>query len=520
MKCPDCEYALWTLKPPGPCPECGRPFMTTDFQFPPGAARFHCPHCDALYMGNDALGLPAPRHFACVRCGQPVDVPLMTVTPAQGVDPDAPMGQEVPWAARKRIGFVRGFFTTLGWSLFSPGRIGDGVAVRAAPGRAWWFATFIAIVAGLLSTLGWIVVFGAIRRALPSSGGPAVPVAAIVAVGMFIWVMVVALLYTTIGVPLVATLGHVLLVMTGARAGGIERTLAAYWYGQGPSVLTLFPIVGVYLSPFSAVWSMVSTALVLRRAQRVSGLRAALAAILPAVLIFGSVIALFVWLIFAAPRAMLSNRSYDIGPSRLAGALIGAQDANGRLPAHVVALAGGRGLTFAMDLTDPTVGAMRATSQPATQPALAAVDAMTPEQAAAMAKALDDGQPLYVFGDLVFCHRGVDLLKADNGLWLAFTDPRPMAGATRSNPSIGGGAPSDGWVTLTAHTAGGREVGVNGKWSALVSAQNTLRAAAGLPPLPSDLRKLPTPPTLPLPGLSPAKGENDTDSDTEPPPPR
>jgi RNA polymerase subunit RPABC4/transcription elongation factor Spt4 len=76
MRCGKCGYALWNLNQPR-CPECGRAFAATDWEFEPGSVRFACVECgetlDVTSFGNDETTCPA--------CGSEMEWGSVRVTP-------------------------------------------------------------------------------------------------------------------------------------------------------------------------------------------------------------------------------------------------------------------------------------------------------------------------------------------------------------------------------------------------------------------------------------------------------
>ena len=68
MRCKQCDYRLWNLTARR-CPECGTPFLPSEFEFVPNSVQFCCPHCGQAYYGTDAKGHLVPPAFTCGRCG-------------------------------------------------------------------------------------------------------------------------------------------------------------------------------------------------------------------------------------------------------------------------------------------------------------------------------------------------------------------------------------------------------------------------------------------------------------------
>ncbi|MEZ6234515.1 MAG: Yip1 family protein [Phycisphaerales bacterium] len=81
-----------------------------------------------------------------------------------------------------------------------------------------------------------------------------------------------------IGMWVWAVIAHVLLKITGKTAGGFRGTMLALYYASGANFITAVPCVGFM---FGWIWWSVSATLMLTQFQRVGGLRATLAGVLP-----------------------------------------------------------------------------------------------------------------------------------------------------------------------------------------------------------------------------------------------
>src|SRR4051812_7864561 len=101
MRCPGCDYPLWNL-PTRQCPECGRPFLPSEFDFVANSVRFCCPHCPQEYYGPGPRGPLVPDRFACVRCGHHIGMDQMTLLPTAGVAEEQTRTDTVPWLERRK----------------------------------------------------------------------------------------------------------------------------------------------------------------------------------------------------------------------------------------------------------------------------------------------------------------------------------------------------------------------------------------------------------------------------------
>ena len=99
MRCRTCDYRLWNLLERR-CPECGTPFLPSQYEFFPNTIRFRCPHCDQSYYGTGEKGHLDPAEFDCVSCGRRIDMDQTVLEPTAGVDEDQTQTERVPWLER------------------------------------------------------------------------------------------------------------------------------------------------------------------------------------------------------------------------------------------------------------------------------------------------------------------------------------------------------------------------------------------------------------------------------------
>ena len=97
-----------------------------------------------------------------------------------------------------------------------------------------------------------------------------------------------------------ALLSHLSLVVTGGCAYPLSRTFSVICLSSGTLAIQAVPCVGPYcLGYVVVVWWIVSAILMLMHGQRVSGLRATIAILWPPLLLIGSVIAFYIYMISA-----------------------------------------------------------------------------------------------------------------------------------------------------------------------------------------------------------------------------
>ncbi|MCA9299018.1 MAG: hypothetical protein KDA28_08125, partial [Phycisphaerales bacterium] len=95
MRCRTCQYELWNLAE-RTCPECGSPYLPSDYDFVPNTVEFLCPNCERAYYGLDERGHP-PRGEVTCECGFEVDLDQMILRPRDGCRTADTMPQHHPW---------------------------------------------------------------------------------------------------------------------------------------------------------------------------------------------------------------------------------------------------------------------------------------------------------------------------------------------------------------------------------------------------------------------------------------
>ncbi len=463
MFCKGCGYRLWNLAARR-SPECGRPFVPSEFEFVPSSVQFCCPHCGQPYYGTDPQGLLVPRSFDCVKCHTRVHLDEMLVLPAPNVDEQQTVPQRMPWLDRRTRGRVHAWFSTVGMALVSPLRLMRALPPNAPAGPAWLFALTATIPVALLGcgTLG-ILMFGM----APFRAGPPRLLAVLAGFAMG-WGLLAA-------VFLVAGLvTHGLLRLTGATAHGLGRTYQALCYSTGANIVSAIPCVGYYVG---WIWWVVSAVLMVKEAQRVHGLRATIAVLTTPVLAVAGFIGLAAWTTYVVTTRVTSGMGSGgtVTAQLVAQALLSRAAANqGQFPPHAAAL-----------LTDNTLNVTYFTVYPGTDAGKVPIGGTTldrywllsPAQAApytaAAVAALPPGTVAYRVGDLVFTYSGFGWPPPDPNLCLVLQSPDPNQGTGQL-----------AWVV--AGLADGRVVTVMPAELPLwLTRQNALRARFKLPPLPA-----------------------------------
>ncbi|MGQ9651520.1 MAG: MJ0042-type zinc finger domain-containing protein [Phycisphaerae bacterium] len=284
MRCKTCEYRLWNL-PARRCPECGTPFKPSDYDFTINSVQFRCPHCDQSYYGTGEHGHLVPMEFDCVGCGRHIHMDEMVLSPTAGVEENQTRIENAPWLERAQRGRVRAWLSTVGMALTRPARLMEMLPEEGATGQAVLFGVittlllvplalspfFLLPLVFLVSGLGRVGLGEVAALVLADIVATAVTLAS-----MLVWGLTI----------------HGLLRITGETAGGLGRTYQAVFYGSGANVGSALPCMGIYVG---WIWCVISTVLMVKSRQRVSGLRAAFATVAFPVSFLAGIIGLYVW---------------------------------------------------------------------------------------------------------------------------------------------------------------------------------------------------------------------------------
>jgi len=468
VRCRQCEYPLWNL-PTRACPECGLPFRPSEYEFVPGTVEFCCPHCGQGYFGTSAEGHLRPESFECVACHAWMTMDEAMLRPAPGVDESQTLPIKNPWLSRQRLGFFRAFFSTLGKTLTAPGNLLRVTPPGTAYGAGRGF--FFLILAWLLGTT--VVGMAAVSLAAGFSG------MAMSFAFCGLWANPLVIIAWFIAVLLWGVAAHLILLMTGGAKHGISRTYEALCYGAGPMVMLVMPCIG----PFACIWSIVSSTIAFKAAQKVGGGRASLCVVTPPlvvmVLLFVGWMAFVMWVMstMPAPGGMGSGAvAYTTTPDQqartLTGELLGlAERNNGAGPTH------GLELLDRASVVPQDFATIWPVDIPYFGPTLARFHTMMPQERAetlaSAARMINERTVAHRVGDVVLTYHGIaDLRAANPGLWIVVICEDPSETMRSIDPIWVGRA--DGSIIAVPQSG----------FAAALDAQNLLRAENGLPPLP------------------------------------
>jgi hypothetical protein len=302
VRCKTCDYLLWNI-PPGPCPECGTPFKPTDYDFVPASVQFCCPKCNQDYYGTTMQGHLQPSRFVCARCSAEIESDQMILRPTAGLREDVSTIAPLAWVDPSRRGFFGRFFATIRDAIGTPTNCMQRVHAGSPSRHAYRFAVLAVTLFLICSVVPIFLMFGVIMPIAASfglgGGGIAYTIVAVVlgVVLMSVGVVIALLTWTASA--------HLILRLTGGTPHPMSRTAHAICYSAGTGFLVGVPCLGFYMTPIAGVWWCAAAAVMLVKAQAVSGWRAALAVLALPALVIGASIGMAAWGIYSVHSAFI-----------------------------------------------------------------------------------------------------------------------------------------------------------------------------------------------------------------------
>lgn len=484
MRCKKCEYRLWNLTSRR-CPECGTPFVPSEFEFVPNSVQFCCPHCNQSYYGTDDNGHIEPVEFDCVNCGQHIHMDQMILLPTEGVDEKQTKTEECPWLIRKKVGTVKAWFKTIGMAMVSPMRLMELVPIESSLVSAWWFAIFSNALF-IFSCFIFFAFFQTLMIGVFSSFGPAtgfgMGTGLLMIGGVIVGYFVAAVIGTIIVIALWGLTTHVTLAITGGTSFSIRRTYQALCYSVGGNACTAIPCCGAY---FGWIWWLVSAVLTVKSAQRIHGGRAAFAVLTPPLLILAASIGAYIWFfisMMSPMRAQMMTAMQTSNITQIASALDTYYELHeDTWPDHAIQLLGPNSMLSAWSFATPSMSsATQLADVPIGEETLKDFEMLSKQrQDKAVQAAIDslpDGTIAHRLGDCVFTYHGIPDPDAASAatLWVVIWVPDPDSNTPPAPTDTIVVGQVDGMTTSFPYSS----------MQTQLTSQNNLRAQHSLPPLP------------------------------------
>ncbi|MDY7107468.1 MAG: hypothetical protein SYC29_02420 [Planctomycetota bacterium] len=480
MHCKNCDYPLWNLKA-RQCPECGRPFNPSEYEFVINSVQFCCPHCEQVYYGTGAKGHLVPRAFTCVKCGQAVNMDEMLLRPATGVEEEQTYPDVVPWLDRKRRGVIKAWFQMIGKAMVAPGPLMRALPVESSAGLAWGYAL---VTLSIIFAVGIGLPLLGFAGILALNGDPEATGMAIG--GAVSWLGGIAAGAAILGLWGLVT--HVILRLTGGCTWSIKRTYQSICYSVGALTPLGVPCLGLYCGIyFLWIWCVVSAILMVKEGQQVHGGRAALAVLATPVsavaLTVGSYVVFFYIFFSSAAAGGAFGPGWPGAPGSpdfdtwiVTNGISSYVQRNGQPPTHALQLVA-QGEITGWNLVS-TGGLPSPRGVPAAGTNLAQFETLDARRqrtlASEAAAALPENVVAHRLGDFVFVHHGIDFAMDDGGLWVVILRPEQPAPGPGQASNLCAAGKVDGTVRSFPIATMPEEL----------AAQNALRASCGLPPLP------------------------------------
>lgn len=437
MRCKSCDYALWNLTA-RQCPECGTGFKPTDFEFTLNSVQFRCPHCSQPYYGTGTKGHLVPRAFTCVSCNTPIDMDEMVLIPTDGLHEDQTKADEMPWLARKKIGFFAAFFRTMGRGMAGPAPLIRLTPVASSSLDALFYTTISQTIINGFSYGSMILIFGGFTMFNGGAGGGGGGIFTATLAGTLLAAIVGAVIFAVVWTLLV----HLTLKITGPTQAGLGRTLQAVSYSSGCNIISAVPCLGFYLGPLGFLWWAIAAIFMIRDGQKVSGLRASIAVLWFPLFLMAAFFALMIWGFNVAQKAQATFAASQAASAttpiietasssgQMATAIKEFRLAKGRYPDHALELITFGGVTIEHFATKPggAFGMSDTSSYRFQGIPFDEISSMPNDRvqfiASASAKNITDPSGDHRVGDFVFFWKDVDPASEPQGIWVfAITPP-------------------------------------------------------------------------------------------------
>jgi hypothetical protein len=238
-----------------------------------------CPQC----------GFEQPETDECVKCGIIISKYVQYQEMARSVEGqvrEISAEEYTPWESGGG-GFIGAFFKTTQEVLFSPTKFFR----KAAAGKGYWSPFIFAMITGIIGSgvvllWQWLLFSGVVPPQIFSAA-------------TYSLVLTIAVISVPFTIALSILIGsgvtHLCLMIVGGNQRGFETTFRAISYSYGAALFYIVPIIGNFVG---VIYIFVLAILGVREGHEISTGKAALAVLLPFIVILGLVILLAILLPF------------------------------------------------------------------------------------------------------------------------------------------------------------------------------------------------------------------------------
>jgi hypothetical protein len=264
----------------------------------------HCQRCGQISETASAIKF-------CPHCGAPFDeaVEITQILPApepsgfanaQEAETPRPQTYYVPWEDKKNLGFLGALFETWKQSCFNPGPFYEKMPVTGGIGNPLLYGLILGFI-GMIFQVTYSQMFSQlfdITKWLP-------PMYRSVDSEFLEFnrrIQSFSNIFSIFAFPFIATAGmfimsgivHLLLAMFGWKKHGYESTFRLVAYSEGPAFFRLIPLIGDLIAP---IWQLVLVIIGISKVHKISGGKATLVVLLPAILFCACCCGIVFWII-------------------------------------------------------------------------------------------------------------------------------------------------------------------------------------------------------------------------------
>lgn len=249
----------------------------------------NCPHCGRTLPGSEG------QHF-CQFCGGRLDVytePSVEefregrseeIPENKSTEDDSirPRDGYCPWEDQERLGLFVGLFRTVKETLFTPEAFFTMMPIHKGFLSPLLYALIVGTIGAMAGTLWGFAFENSILSEAAKPANLTVFAGVLIPVLVFFGIMVSALLL------------HIALMVIGAANEDFEATFRVACYTSSTDLFSVVPVVGTWVVLVSLAWKLYITLVGLRAVHRISATKAAIAIILPVLVLCGLIVVVLV----------------------------------------------------------------------------------------------------------------------------------------------------------------------------------------------------------------------------------